>query len=284
MDQVFGTSPGVTQAPNVSSINPVQLMLQQLVAGQLSSAIPSLFGNVQSGQPALPAPTQFAAPLTNTQTGLIGDIVGNATGGNAPAITGDATTALKQILSGQPQDYSQYFKDSIAAPLENTFSTQTLPAIKAAFAQSAGGPTSTGMNTGYSAAVGDATNSLNQTLQSAMSSLGATAATNAANNQVAGVNAAPNLAASTLQNLVTGLGAATLPQQTQQTQLTGQANWANTALNFLNSILGGGINLSGQGTIQQGNTVVTPGSPGYFGSILGGAGQGAGAGIAAAFA
>lgn len=272
MDQVFGTSPKVTQEPNVSSLNPTQLALQGLLAGQYSNAIPGLLGSAQSGNPALPYNQPFAAPVTPLEGGLIGDIVGSATGGDAMAPLGAASTALTQILSGQPQDFSQYFKDDIAAPLENTFSTQTLPAIKAAFARSAGGTTSTGPNTGYSGAVGQAATNLGQQLQAADTSLGTTAITNAQNLQLQGVSQAPNLASAFLNNLGTGLSAADLYRQVQQTQLTGQTNWANTGLQFLSSLFGGGNQLSSTPDVQQGNTVVNPGSPGYLGYLLGGIG------------
>lgn len=280
MDQVFGISPSAVQEPNVSSINPAQLALQSLIAAQYSNILPSLAGNILSGRPGLQAPNDFAAPLSTTETGLISDIVGEGTGGAPGQTLGSAQSALTQILSGQPIDYSQYFKDSIATPLENTFSERTLPALKAAFARSAGGGTSTGMNTGYSAAVGHATEDLNQQLQSAASSLGATAETNAAQQRVQGVSMAPNLALSFLQPLTTALGAADMPRQIQQQELTGQTNWALNAIQLLSSLFGGAGNLASQGTVQQGNTVVNPGSPGYLGSLIAGIGSGAGKALA----
>lgn len=272
MDQVFGTSPSVTQEPNVSNINPTQLGLQSLLANQYGSLLPGISQNIQMGQPGIPYPTQFAAPLTGQQNQLIDSIVGSATGGNASGVLGNASTALTQILSGQPLDYSQYFKDVIATPLENTFSEETLPAIKAAFARSAGGTTSTGDNTGYEGAINQATRNLNQNLQSANTSLGTTAITNAQQERAQGVSQASGLASSFLNNLTTALGAASLPQQTEQTQLTGQANWANNALAFLSSLFGGSGSLSSAGTVSQGNTVVKPGSPGYLGDLFAGFG------------
>lgn len=269
MDQVFGNAGSVTQQPNLSTISPAQSQLQQILASLAGGAVPSLLGRAQGGAPALPAPTQFAAPLTGEQTSLIGDITGQATTGNTPAVLGNAQQALTQILSGQPLDYSQYFKDVIAAPLENTFNTQTLPGIKAAFARSAGGTTSSGDNTGYSAAVGQATDSLNRSLASAQSSLGATAITNAQQERAQGVSQAPGLASSFLTTLGQALSAASLPQQTEQTQLTGQANWANTALSFLSSLFGGSGALANQGTVQQGNTVAMQPFSGILPSLIG---------------
>lgn len=260
MDLFGGSNGSVVQEPNVSAINPTQLALQSLLAGQA----PGLVSNIHAGNPALPYNQPFAAPVTPLEGGLIGDIVGSATGGNASSTLGNASTALNQILSGQPQDFSQYFKNDIAQPLENTFSTQTLPAIKAAFARSAGGTTSTGPNTGYSGAVGQAATQLGQQLQAADTSLGTTAITNAQQLQSQGVSQAPNLASSFLSTLGSGLSAADLYRQVQQTQLGGEANWANTGLNYLSSL----NSLASAPTIQQGNTVATQPSAGALPSIL----------------
>lgn len=279
---LFGQQPNVVQEPNVSSINPTQLSLQSVLSQLIGGTAGTSTGAATSGSPALPYPTQFAAPLTSTQNSLIDQIVGNqgglTTAANQPINA--AQSALTQILSGQPQNFSQYFTNDIAQPMENVFQQQTLPALKAAFAGSAGGTNTVGQNTGYSAAVGQATENLNQQLQQASTALGTQAQTTAQQLQSQGVSQAPGLSSQILSNYftpaTTALSAATLPQQTQQTQLTGQANWANTALNFLSSLFGTGTGLASSGTVQQGNTVVNPGSPGLLLSALDAFAAGAG--------
>ena len=276
MDQVFGSSPKVDQQPNVSVLNPTQLALQSILAGQYSSAIPGMLSNVEHGSPAIGYNDPFAAAVTPQEGGLISDIIGAGTTGPAAGTLNTAQQALEQVLSGQPQDFSQYFQNDIATPLENTFSQRTLPALKAAFARSAGGNTSTGPNTGYSAAVGQATQDLGQQLQASDTALGTQAITTAMNNRVSGLSMAPGLASSFLNNLTTGLSAADLYRQVQQAQLSGQANWAQTGLNFLSGLTGQGNQISSVPTIQQGNTVVNPGNPGLIAPLLGGLGQGLG--------
>lgn len=272
MDQVFGTSPKVTNNP-YSNLSPAQSQLQQLLTELSSQYAPGMFANVAGGNAAVPYSGRFAAPLTGDTTQLISDIMGTVgAGGQAHDVLNTAQGTLDKILSGTPQDYSKYFQDTIAAPAEQTFSQQTLPALKAAFARSAGGTNTVGANTGYSSAVGQATQALETALTGAQTSLGTQAVTQANNNMVSGLSMAPGLSSQFLQNYLGAIGPSAMPQQVQQTELAGQYGQYANSLNFLNSFFGQGGSLASAPTEQM-NTVVTPGSPGYIGYLMAGFGS-----------
>lgn len=275
-DQILGTKPSISNDP-YATISPAQQQLQSVLAGLTKQNLPNYISNINSGQAAIPYGGQYAAPLTADTNSLIQQIMGTVSPGGASSnILGNAQNALTKILGGQPQDFSSYFQNSVAAPEERVFNEQTLPALKAAFARSAGGTNSVGGNTGYSAAVGQATEGLDQNLNSAMTSLATQAVTQANNNMVSGVGMAPGLSSQFLQNYLGAIAPSTLPQQVQQQQLSGQYGQYANSLNFLSSFFGQGAGLASSPTMNM-NTVVNPGSPGYLSYLISGLGQGLGA-------
>jgi hypothetical protein len=285
----LGSAPKVTQEPST----PTTGAAQQGVQGTIAQAIQALLGGGSVG--GLSATQAYGQPLTAqldpTQLAIIQALSpGSAATTGAQNTTNAAQNALLQTLSGQPQNYSQYFQQDVATPLQQTFAQQTIPALKAAFAGSSGGLTSgsntpagsgpgQGPGTGYQGAVGQATQNLNQQLQQAMTALSTQAITNASQQQVQGEGLSPSVSASPLSNLLTQYQGVSPVQTTQQSTLTNNYQAYLQQLAQLQQLLGTGSGFSTAGTVAPGNTVVSPGQTGLLSSILGGVSSGAGQGL-----
>lgn len=263
---LFGKSPKAIQEPGRSTISPTQ----QGVQGNLAGYLNALLGTSQSPNPTAAYPGQLTAQLTPQQTSIIDQIVGQTGGGTPASTTQNASMqALQSIFGSTPADTTNYFNQAIAAPLENTFSTQTLPAIKAAFAQSAGGNYSTASGT----AAGMAANSLNQNLASQGASVALQSLFQNQQNKLNAASLTPNVTASPINNLVGALNAATLPQQTAQSTLSNQYSQYQNQVTQLFNLLGLGTTFSGTPTVSGPQTVGLPGTTGLIQSLIGALGS-----------
>ena len=271
---LFGKSPKVVQEPPpapqpaiTGSQSAVQNSLASVLAPLLATSVSGgLFpGASYTGQNA---GTQFAAPVTGQQNSLINAIVG-AAGGGAPAQTSDAALqTLQGLFQGQPMDWTQAF-NSIAQPLQQQFSSQTIPAIMAAAATSAGGKMQGG-NTGINHAIDQATQNLTSAESNAASQLAYQSNQASVHNVLAALGLAPQLTSSPITNLSSALSAATIPQATQQTQLQGQQQaFQQQMQNFLSLLgVGSGFGTATDVAFPQGNTVVNPGQEGLVNQLL----------------
>jgi hypothetical protein len=295
MGGLIGSGPKVTQS-DLPTIDPAQQALLSSLAGSLGSSQGAgaalNFGQLQ---PSLNA--NYAAPLSNLQqTSLTGieNLVNSFTGG-APDASGGVATGMANInkASSNPVgmiDATNAFQTGVVQPLTQDFTQQTIPSINANYGRSAGGGFSTdalgarqtaGTNlartlaqTGsqYSLQAGEA----NQAAQGTNAQLGL-----AANQQLAQVLGLPLTLAGAQENLLqTGLTAGAVPQQTQQTQITGQEADFQSILTQIQQKIADALGLSTAGT-QQPQTVVQPATTGLLQALLGGAASGAARGLVA---
>lgn len=272
---LFGKSPKVVAEPPPApqpAITGAQQGVQNSLASILGPLISSsvtpggLFpGTSYSGQNA---GTQFAAPVTGQQNDLISAIVNAAAGGQSAQTSGAAQTTLQGLFNQKPMDWTQAF-NSIAQPLQQQFSSQTIPAIMAAAATSAGGKMQGG-NTGINHAIDQATQNLTSSESNAASQLAYQSNQASVQNILSALGLAPSLTASPINNLGSALGAATLPQTTQQTQLSGQEQaFQQQMQNFLSLLgVGSGFGTATDVAFPKGDTVVNPGQEGLVNQLL----------------
>lgn len=258
---LFGNAPKAVQEPGQSTISPAQSAVQGTLAGYLNS----LIAGSGAPNPTAAYPGQLTAQLTPQQMSIIDQIVGTTgAGAPGPATQSAAMQALQSIFGAGPADTTSYFNQAVAAPLENTFATQTLPALKAAFARSAGGDYSTAAGT----AAGIAAQNLNQNLAAQGANVALQALFNQQQNKLGAASLTPSVTASPITNLGAALQAATLPQQTQQATLSGQYSEYQNQIAQLMNLLGIGTTFSGTPTVSAPQTVGLPGTTGVIQSTL----------------
>jgi hypothetical protein len=263
---LFGSGPSVqNSAPPPSTPTPTISGVQQNVQNTLGPLLTSLFSQGGGFTPFVQGGAS-AGLGNNLLQALQGYVAPNAYGTSPIS---DTASALLGILSGYnqlPNNYAQFFQSSVAQPLEQTFSQQTLPALQAAFARSAGGtysgqnnpstvgPGNTQPTTGYAGGINFADQNLEQQLANAATNLSYTT-------QQAGIQNA--LKASALMPSITAAGPSNL--ESILTALMGPAQ-------LYNQLLGIGSNFSATPTVQniQGNTAVVPGQTGIIPGLLGG--------------
>lgn len=175
MSFLFGSAPKASFSTQPTT-NQTQSGIQNLLASLLSSG--QTPAGVQAYTGNFAAPT---SPLQNTSLAGLQSIAGGAgvtpqqtsTGGNAltalngafnfaaPQVTAPTAAAPSTVVAPQIAT-TQDFLTGVAAPLEQNFAEQTLPAIEASYGGTAGGAGSSGR----AIATGAASKALDQTLSS----------------------------------------------------------------------------------------------------------------------
>jgi hypothetical protein len=269
---LFGTNPKVVQEPSTSTVSGPQNYLIQQLQGLFSND----FTNGSSYSQPLTA--QITEPQQESLNAI--GATGSAVAGVAPqtvAGLGASTASLEKVASTTPADFTSYFNNSVVAPLMNSFTSTTIPALQEAYGASSGGTQSSN----YQEGVTNATKNLEQTIADDASS---TALTQYQNNQqnTLEADAALGQNATTAANIQGGvLNEQALPQTTQQETYTNQYQEFLNALSQQNTITGQASSLATAPTVQQGNTIAESGTSGLIqglveaiGSRAGGSGGG----------
>ena len=295
-------------APSVSSttqptIDPAQQALLSSLAGTLGGA-GSIGSTLNFGQVQPSLTGQYGAPLSGLQqTSLTGieNLVNGFTGGAQGTPQGSAQafgTALNTAQGVQTNppvsmiDPTAAYQQGVVQPLTQDFNQYVIPTINANYGRSAGG----GYSSDSLGARNQAGTNLARTLaqqgsQYTLAAQQANQGAQATNAQLAlgGATATPGIVgaeASLPLSLATaqegilsgGLQAGAVPQQTQQTQLTGQYNDFQSILQQIQNQLADALGLSTAGT-QQTQTVVNPGQTGFLPSLLAAIAGGASRGL-----
>lgn len=238
---LFGSAPSVNNTA-FSTISPQQ---QELLGGLLPILL--------NGQtPAGINGTQFGAPLSPLQMTSLAGLENLVPGASNNPLQGQATSTLANILSQGNNPATNAFETGVAQPLIKNFNEQVIPAIEGQYGRSAGGAFSS-----------DALKARQQAGTNLAETLaGAGAQYQLANNAqlINAANSVPALTDAPILQLAQLLAAGGVPQQTQQTQLTGQ----NQAIQQRISDL---ISAFAPQTMNT-NTVVNPGSPGLVSQLL----------------
>lgn len=272
MSFLTGTSPSVSTS-NYSTIGPQQQTSLQSLLAALGVNV-GTGGTAASPSYSQPLTAQVTQPQTTTLNNL-GSTETALQNSGATQGLGTATNTLGGIANSTPADFSSYFQNSVAQPLMQQYQQQTIPALQSAFGASSGGTNSSG----YVDAVSQATNNLNNTLASNLSS---TALSQYDTNQANKLSAAGQLASDS--TLPTGaentiLGAQALPQTTQQ------STYSNAYQEFLNQLAQNNTTnsqvLAGStaGTMGQ-NQVASSGTSGLLQGLLSSVGGSSGFGSA----
>jgi hypothetical protein len=117
---LFGQAPKA-ETVTQNALTPEQLAMLSKLLGQLGgTGGPQVGSNI-----ALPKGVQssLAALEAQSMNQANGGITGNA----------EADTAFTQQLSGQPQDFEQYYQDTVAQPMVRDWNEKILPGIQRQF-------------------------------------------------------------------------------------------------------------------------------------------------------
>jgi len=236
-----GSGPSVSNT-SFSTISPQQ---QELLGGLLPILL-----NGQS--PAGVSGTQFGAPLSPLQLTSLAGLENLVPGATNNPLQGQANSTLSSILAQGNNPATNAFETGVAQPLIKNFNEQVIPAIEGQYGRSAGGAFSS-----------DALKAREQAGTNLAETLaGAGAQYQLANNAqlVTAANSVPAANEAPIDQLIKLLSAGSVPQTTQQTQLTGQAQATQQRIADL-------ISAFAPQTMNT-NTVVNPGSPGLASQLL----------------
>lgn len=280
MPFLFGSAPQANFSTQ-STIQPQQQGLLQVLAQLLGGT-----GSTPAGTIA-PAQGTFAAPVTGQESSVLSALQPLVGTTNAPGLAagGNAVNNALDVLPGAlnyqaPQiDATKAFTQGVVQPVTQNFNEQVLPAIEGQFGGSAGGATGTGSLMARETAGNDLSRTLAQT--GAQFKLGADTANQSASlssqdailralgitSQLATTSATlPGTSASSnVSPLLQILQAFTLPQNTQQQQISGSYSNAQQTLADLIASFSPGT--------QQTLGVGTGGTQGILGPLLAAAGQ-----------
>jgi len=260
---LFGDDPSTTQT-TMPNLDPTQ----QSRLDSLISALTPAINNFATTPTAYTNP--FSAPLSNLQSMSLTALEGLSQQMASAPIYQQSQDSLMKAMTSNPQDINDYFTNAVANPLMKQFQTQLLPQLQGTFAG----------NNAFGSDKLRATNVLTQNLTDSLASQRSTMAYNAfndnANRALTAAGQVPAVTAAPITNQMSTLQAGAVPQQQQQTELTGQyqdylntQQQQNTQIQALLSALG----------VKTNDNVVTanPGTSGSAGSILSGIGSIAGA-------
>lgn len=127
---ITGT-PASTQTQQLPTMTPSQRQALDRLLASLQ----------QPGAGVTPYTAPLAAPQTRTEQlslTALEQAAQRAVTGGAPTSVEESGAALRDVISRQPRDVTDYFQTSVAAPLEKEFTERVLPAITQRYRGQAG--------------------------------------------------------------------------------------------------------------------------------------------------
>lgn len=250
LDSLFGSAPKVS---NQSSLSPQQQAIMAALQGWFTGA-----GAPGSGPPAYTGMTYAPlSPIQNTALGGAADFLQTLSAGPNSRVNTNASTALNQVLGAGPQDLTNYFNASIAAPLDKNFADSVLPAIIGQAGRSAGGAYSQDVFDN----IGKATDSLEQSKASALASATTSALQSQQQNKLAGSQIAGGVSAGGMTPILAALQAGAVQQQPAQQQFSTDQNLYAQLLQYMLANTSQAEQFGTAGTMNQ---VVQPGQTGFI--------------------
>lgn len=269
MSFLFGSAPSVstfTPTP-VSSLDPQQSLIEQLLGAQFGGGANSIFPQGYGGQLSAPLSGLQGTSLASLEAALSPSAGAAGQTGGAQS---QAISTLEGFTNAPPVDTKAMYNSSVLQPLQHTFETTTLPDVVSALGGSAGGPRSTAATTG----VTEAANNFENTLANTTATLGYNTQMAANNQALTAAQALPGAAAAPIQTLLQTLQAGAVPQQTQQTADTAGLQQYLQQQGFSQQGIQDLLALLGTKTTTETQPVVSPGQSGLLSSVLGNTGLG----------
>lgn len=260
-------NPNSASNPPANALDPAQTSMEAMLAKILGAGPEGLFPNYNGQLTTAPSSLQNTS-LAALEASAPG-IAKAATNGAAGETQTASMDALRSILGSKPEDLTSYYKTNVFDPLNRTFQQNTLPTVLSALGGSIGGPQSTGAQR----AIGDVTNTFDQTLAATQAQLAHQAIQDLVQNKIAAAQQVPSATAAPIANLLSLLAAGKVPTDLNQANLkalydefTAQNNRKQTGISDLLNFI-----FSKTTTIPN-STIVDPGSPGLTASSFNGLG------------
>lgn len=250
---LFGKKPKVSTTKPQNRLDPQQQTIENVLTGVL-----------QKGPEAAAQPFQgpFAAPLSpleQTSLAALEQRAMNLAGGNTGVI-GQGEQALSQVLQGGPQDFEDFYRETVFKPLQKEFSEIVLPTVTAQFARGAG----SSYGSDRLRAVTRATEDFTNTLARERAQLAFDTANQAEQRRLQALGLLPSVAGAQTNELLSLLSAGAVPRAVSQADVTGRYQEFVRAQDQQNQRIAQMLSFLGIPT-QEINTVVRPGSEGILG-------------------